>query len=201
LLTKHCPAAQAIQRFSSVFVIGLEKRLHVLFAPGETIPVLKERFDELQRELLSEIRSYYKDRLVSVVLFGSVARGTQRFESDLDLLVIAEDLPRGRMRRVREFMRVEERLEPFLAALKTCGIHTFLSPVIKSPEEALKGSPLFLDMVEDAKILFDRNGFFAGILERLRRRLMSLGARRRWRGDAWYWDLKPDLKPGEIFEL
>jgi hypothetical protein len=27
------------------------------------------------------------------------------------------------------------------------------------------------------------------------------GARRIWCGNAWYWDLKPDYRPGEVFEL
>lgn len=56
-------------------------------------------------------------------------------------------------------------------------------------------------MVEDAVILYDKEGFFAGILEKLRQRLFSLGSRRLVQGSVRYWDLKPDLRPGEIFEL
>ena len=76
-----------------------------------------------------------------------------------------------------------------------------MSPIFKTPEEVEAGSPLFLDMVEDARILHDPDGFLAGYLERLRRRLAELGARRvPWQG-GWYWELKPDLKPGEVFTL
>jgi hypothetical protein len=56
-------------------------------------------------------------------------------------------------------------------------------------------------MVEDASILFDRNGFFSKILDRLRARLKELGAKRVWKGNIWYWVLKPDYKPGEVIEL
>jgi uncharacterized protein len=76
-----------------------------------------------------------------------------------------------------------------------------LSPVIKTPEEAAQGSPLFLDMVEDAKIIFDRGGFMQQLLSDLRGRLEKLGAKRIWLGNAWYWDLKPDYRPGEVFEI
>jgi len=38
-------------------------------------------------------------------------------------------------------------------------------------------------------------------LERLRARLAVLGARRIRRGNAWYWDLKPDYRPGDVFSL
>ena len=68
-----------------------------------------------------------------------------------------------------------------------------LSPVFKTPEEVERGSPLFLDMVEDARILYDDGGFFASCLDHLRFRLSQLGARRIRRGNAWHWVLKPDL--------
>jgi len=164
--------------------------------------MLKKRFRELKTMLLSEIKSYYSERLVSVVVFGSVARETQTFDSDLDLLIVVEKLPSGRMKRIREFESIEEKIEPLLESLhRKEGIHTYISAIIKSPEEAEKGSPIFLDMVEDARILFDRNGFFEEVLDRLKKRLKELGSKRIWKGNAWYWDLKPDYKPGEIFEL
>ncbi|MBM4340279.1 MAG: nucleotidyltransferase domain-containing protein [Deltaproteobacteria bacterium] len=164
--------------------------------------MLKEKFKELEARLLSEIKSFYGGRLISVVIFGSVARETQNFDSDLDVLVIAEGLPKGRMKRISEFETVEEKIEPFLESLrKEEGINTYISAIIKSTEEVERGSPLFLDMVEDANILFDRNGFFKEKLDKLRKRLKELGSRRVWKGNAWYWDLKPDYKPGEIFEI
>ncbi len=61
--------------------------------------------------------------------------------------------------------------------------------------------PLYLDLVEDAVLLFDRDGFFAGALEHLRRSLRRTGVRRLRLGKIRYWDLKPDLVPGEIFEI
>lgn len=164
--------------------------------------MLKKKFRELERSLLSELKSYYGQRLISVVVFGSVARETQTFDSDLDVLIIAEKLPIGRMNRIREFESVEEKLEPLLKAFQEkYGINTYISAIIKSSEEVEKGSPLFLDMVEDAKILFDKDKFFEKRLKRLRTRLKELGAKRIWRGNAWYWDLKPDYKPGDIIEL
>ena len=81
------------------------------------------------------------------------------------------------------------------------GFATECSPVFKTPDEILAGSPLLLDMTGDARILYDREGFFAQAMNRLRARLLQLGARRIWRGNAWLWDLKPDYKPGDVFEL
>lgn len=163
--------------------------------------MLKEKFKELQDKLLEETKSFYGNRLVSFVVFGSVARETYRFNSDIDLLIIAENLPKGRMKRVAEFSAVEDRIEPFLESLKKKGIDTFISSVFKTPQEAELGSPLFLDMVEDARILYDKSEFFSKRLERLRKRLRELGAKRVWKGNIWHWVLKPDYQPGEVIEL
>ena len=164
--------------------------------------MLKEGFGVLQEKLFESIRHFYGERLISVVLFGSVARGTFNFFSDIDVLIIARELPQGRILRVREFEKVEEELIPLLDELRReAGIQTEISPILKSPEEAQRGSPLFLDMVEDGIILFDRDNFFSNILDRLRDRLKALGAKRVWRGETWHWVLKPDFKPGEVFEI
>ncbi len=163
--------------------------------------MLKEKYKELQGRLLEETKSFYGDRLVSFVVFGSVARQTFRFDSDIDIFIIAENLPNGRMKRVREFSAVEETIESFLESLEKQGIQTYISPIFKTPEEVKKGSPLFLDMVEDARILYDKDDFFTNWLKSFRNRLKKLGAKRVWRGNMWYWVLKPDYKPGEVIEL
>jgi predicted nucleotidyltransferase len=156
---------------------------------------LKHVFSALRRAC----EEVYGERLISLAVFGSVGRETARPDSDVDLLLIADPLPTGRMRRIEEFEEVERRVRDLLGAEAT-GVPP-LSPVFKTPEEADHGSPLFLDMTEDARLLVDRGGFFAATLERLRQRLAQLGARRIWLGNAWYWDLKPDYRPGEVFEL
>lgn len=143
--------------------------------------------------LKKSIVSYYGERLVSIVLFGSMARGTATPESDVDILLIAEKLNRRKKKRIEEFMsNVEDNIGdmPF-----------YISPVIKAPAEASSGSPLFLDMVYDALILYDKEKFFENIIGRLRRRLKELGSRRVFKGSKWYWILKPDLKIGEVVEL
>jgi uncharacterized protein len=163
--------------------------------------MLKEAFDDLLNETLKAIRLCYGDRLITVAVYGSVGRGTMRFDSDIDLLIVARSLPNGRWNRAREFDAVEEALERAFQDERHHGIDTRLSAVLKTPEEAEAGSPLFLDMTEDARLLYDRDDFFAGRLERLRERLRQLGSKRIWRGNMWYWDLKPDYKPGEVIEL
>jgi predicted nucleotidyltransferase len=158
-------------------------------------------FDRLTQRITEETRRLYGERLVSLVLFGSVARGTMGPDSDIDLLVVAEPLPEGRMARVREFDRVELALADDLAQASHDGVRARLSPVFKTPEEVGHGSPLFLDMTLEARILHDRDSFFAGYLDGLRGRMQALGSQRRQLGGGYYWVLKPDWKPGEEIRL
>ncbi len=141
------------------------------------------------------------ERLVSVVLYGSVARGEARETSDVDLLVIAEGLPQRRFRRHDVLEAADHRVDALLEELAERGTYTSVSVILKTPEEAGRTVPLYLDMVEDAVLLVDRGGFFAAILDRLRRSLARLGARRHRLGRFRYWELKPDLRPGEVFSL
>lgn len=169
----------------------------ILYNCGMVIATKEITIDRtnLLDRLTSLCKEHYGVRLISLVVFGSVGRGTPRPDSDIDLLLVIKDLPTGRIARVNEFAPIE------IALSKAIKTHFDLSPVFKTPEEIENGSPLLLDMVEDSRILFDRDDFFQRAMKNLNERLQRLGARRIWRGNAWYWDLKPDYKQGEIFEI
>ncbi len=159
--------------------------------------MLHETFDRILNAVADACRAHYGHRLVSVAVFGSVARGTMRHDSDIDLLVVVDDLPRGRIPRVRDFDLVETAVEGELKQAERLGIFTRLSPVIKAPAEVQYGSPLFLDMTLHVRILADRDEFLSRYLDQLRARLQELGARRVRRGGGYYWILKPGYQPGE----
>lgn len=146
----------------------------------------------------------YGDRLVSLAVFGSVARGRIHPHSDIDLLAIIRDLPRSRMSRHLEFEQVErsEATRRLVSDCERSGWMCDLSPILMTPDECERGTLLFLDMTREVIILDDRRGVLRDRLDRLRARLTELGSRRVTRGmDTWTWILKPDLKPGEIIHL
>lgn len=137
------------------------------------------------------------DRLLSLVLFGSVARRQARPPSDIDLVVVAEGLPRSLADRRRPLLEAWERLR---AARALPSMQWNL--VVKSPAEARFHSPLFLDIVEDGILLLDQGGLFESVLSAMRERMRALGSRRVYLADgSWYWDLKPDFRFGEVVEI
>lgn len=163
-----------------------------------------QEYKELLCSFRELLREKLKDSLLSLVLYGSVARRKAKKESDIDLLIVQKSAPNVYYKRLKPFIETEMELrksEVYEIARKR-GLMPCLSCVILSQEEARKNRHLFLDMIEDSIILFDETGFFKNMIEELKHRLNSLGAKKVFlRDDSWYWDLKPDLVAGEVFEL
>jgi len=73
--------------------------------------------------------------------------------------------------------------------------------VVLSRSQASAIRPLYLDLVFDYEVLYDRGGFITSVLEGLKARLREYGAERRFIGRRWVVVLKKDLRFGEVVEL
>ena len=125
--------------------------------------------------------------LVSIVLFGSWALDEGRTEGDIDLLVVIRGLVGGRLERYQLARQVSEELA------------NRLSLIVSTPEGAEHVKPYYLGMLSGHLMLRDTGGFFAAILERLRRQLGEVAAPRDVDEDGdERWDLEPGWKPGDV---
>jgi hypothetical protein len=70
-----------------------------------------------------------------------------------------------------------------------------------TPEEARSHPPILLDLADHGAIVYDRDGFLAGVLEDIRKKLKQLGARKVAAKKGYYWVLKPGAKPTEDVEV
>ncbi|MGQ9468363.1 MAG: nucleotidyltransferase domain-containing protein [Nitrososphaerales archaeon] len=136
--------------------------------------------------------------LSSLAVYGSVARGVARKESDIDILIVSNDFFGSLGLRIERLFRVEEMLRSELAWLRKKDIYTSLSFYPLREEEAKKNPLFFLDLTEEAIILYDRDHFLEMLLTDFKTKLLKLGAKRAFINKKnWYWDLKPDYKFGE----
>jgi predicted nucleotidyltransferase len=141
-------------------------------------------------------------RITSLALYGTVARGTARENSDIDMLIVSNDFSGSVGRRIELLLHMEKRLEDELSWLRRHGIYTGFSFYPLTEEEASRRPLLFLDMTEDAIILYDKDRFLEKVLTEFKAELLRIGARRVFIGDEkWYWDLKPGYRFEEEITL
>lgn len=164
-------------------------------------PDWKSAYETIVAALPEAASHVYGERLKALVLFGSVARGTQRPDSDIDLLLIAAPLPPQRLARIIEFEAVEAALAPLQREARAKGVFAEFSPLIRTPEELEAGSFAFLDIPAEGRFLYDPAGIARDYFARLAARLKAQGAERRTIHGAPYWLLKPAAKPGEPIPL
>jgi predicted nucleotidyltransferase len=124
-------------------------------------------------DVLNELTNRLGQRLVSVVIFGSFARRDTHRYSDIDLLVIAKDLPKDWRERTA-FELSFERL-----GLKW-GVP--LQVIMVEPRELEIGidniTPLLLEIREGYRCLLDREEFFGAEMRRLAEIIVSRGVRK-----------------------
>jgi predicted nucleotidyltransferase len=205
----------AFSRLHSERIVTIFKRsrprIYRLLAPASFVllasGVLKNVARVRQEHYLPLIlESFRRTRsmlcIQSFAIYGSVARGRAKESSDVDVLVVSNDFEGSMGKRIEQLLAVEAAVQEEIASLRKQGILTALSffPLRRSEAEAIP--KLFLDLTEDAILLYDEGEFLQRLLLGLKAKLLTQGAVRVFLDeDRWYWDLKPDYRFGEVVEI
>ena len=99
-------------------------------------------------------------KIISVVVFGSLAKGKYTMDSDIDLLVVANNISDKRNRRHQEIVSIKSKIYKI-------GL-TFDILLLNSNEcisNFWNHNPLFLDIAEEGIILIDKKDFIKNIIE------------------------------------
>jgi len=197
LSAKGETAVQLLKRLDAILELPKFSVMNVERIPHRAYADLLERYCEMLYE-------YYQDRLVGILLLGSVARGDWDRNSDVDLLLVVEGWE-GKFvwERTRELLRLKRRLEKteeHKAALKK-GYLPIIQHYPLSKTEALKPHRTYIDACIDGIVLYEKGNFLTTVLRTTRDTLTSQGARRILvPGKGYYWVLK-EVKAGEAFEF
>lgn len=163
---------------------------------------MNEYIKELLKSAKGLIISRYGKDLVSIAVFGSVARGDFNSESDIDMIIVVNsDESMGK--RLNNFGAVFEELfktDAYRSCKEKMMPHK-IQPIILTPDEVRKRPSILLDLVTDGRVIFDKDDFLRIEIEALQGRLKEIGAKKIEHAGKWYWILKPGIKRGEVVEV
>jgi hypothetical protein len=145
--------------------------------------------EDILNHMVTDLRLGLEEQLVSIILFGSRARGDASSDSDWDLLVIARDLLE------RAFPR---RL--WLKRILCPDCRGAVSILAKTPQEFEFSIPsLYLDIALDGRILYDPQGYAEKKIQEILQIIERLGLyrERTEAGDVWRWR-EPCSGPWEL---
>jgi len=118
------------------------------------------------REFVEECKKKFGENLVSIILFGSYARGSFKETSDVDLLVIAKNLPKS----VWERDKLLEEVVWDILEKK----HIKISPILVEPEEvkihAMWPNPIFYGILLGYHAIYGSE-FFEEIMNTVKERV------------------------------
>lgn len=143
----------------------------------------REGLDKLEQELTRRYVEALGSNLVALAFFGSWARGEEKEWSDIDVLLIAKELPNDPFER-RWLVQ-----KPVLSLSEH-----HISVLARTMEEFSKDvSPLHLDLGLDAIVFHDPHGFLAQRLRRVQELIEEAGLLREKEtsGFAWRWKKPP----------
>lgn len=173
-------------------------------ALGREANAISRLYRALAEQFAAILRRELGERLTAIVLYGSVARGTARQNSDIDVLIIAGETDKEREATRDEIWKWDDAFEdqPEVVALQKAGYPARLEIYVLSKAQARRGTPIYLDMTLEAIVLYDPEGFFDRRIQQIKRRMAELNSYREWvEQDLYVWHLKANLKPGEVFSL
>src|SRR5438132_3446238 len=134
--------------------------------------------------------------LLGVWLFGSVARGDARPNSDLDLLVAASGLKGSRSRMADVAMSPVN-----VGSEKTFffrnGFVTDVSFYPMAEEELGRFYPIMLDVMDHGVIIYERREVLSRVARSMKEWLAAMRVRKVPLERGWMWLLPPDLRVGE----
>lgn len=134
------------------------------------------KMQDLCYEIRQKLKSLKEIEIIAIALFGSSAKLGEYAGSDVDLLVVADDISENLIQRIPDIVKIKKAL---------C-IGLPLDILLVSRDECQSNfrnhNPLYLDIVFDAKIIYG-SGFLEDLIKETKDYIDSSNIRRN--NDSW----------------
>ncbi|KKK69825.1 hypothetical protein LCGC14_2930150 [marine sediment metagenome] len=148
------------------------------------------------------LKENYKEDLISIILFGSVARGKWNNESDIDLFIIFSNKSSIRTAINNQLKKIISDYErkTKLKNSKDNRLFSTIQDISLLLKDLNTFRTIFYDIAMDGIILFDRNQTGFHFLKKIKKRIEEKGLKRVFiKENDYYWER--NVKFGEIIEL
>ncbi|TXT65451.1 MAG: hypothetical protein BAJALOKI3v1_100022 [Promethearchaeota archaeon] len=158
------------------------------------------RYAHLLLKFLKLLKEDMKDNLLAIGIFGSVARGHAKLDSDIDLFIIVDEMSLSLLQRTKYLLKIKRQdlVESELDFLDKHNIHPKLNFFIREKNE-LRLNFFTLDISFDLNILYDE-GVLTEYLHIIKDKIDKKGVKRKYLEDGRYY-LDLNIEFGEVFEF
>ena len=114
-------------------------------------------FEAMLEAFVAVCREFFGDNLHGIILYGAHKDAFVHTQSDVDLLVVCNELPPSSWDRYDVVMQLLERAETLQEVMrKESGIPIYISPVLRTLEEMKGLAPVWRREIRTGRILYDR---------------------------------------------
>ncbi len=155
-----------------------------------------ETYKKFLKVFVEKINAIFKEKILSLILFGSVCRNQAKGNSDLDIFVFYDDkkITRKETNRILASLILELRNTPEYRRLVSMNIYPEIYPFLISKSRAKDILWVFLDATDHGIILKDVGNFGRKLIEDTKKKIAKLGGRRvQLPNNRWCWVLFRDF--------
>lgn len=166
----------------------------------DNIPVI---FRDYLFNFVNILKKNLEDNLLSVLLFGSVARGKWTIESNVDLFVIVSNAYSGEIQLSQKIIDLIIEFEQRYNVKDSEGkdISHSIQVISLLLKELDIFRTIFYDIAVDGKLIYDRNQIGAKFIKKIKDRIEEKGLKRIFNSDNDFYWKRRNIKFGEIIEL
>jgi len=162
--------------------------------------LIKGRYANLILKFFRLLKDELEDNLLSLGIFGSVARGEAKKDSDIDLFIIVNELNMSLLERTKYLLNIKRKdsIKKELEFLSIYEIHPRLNFFLRQKNE-LTLNFFTIDISFDIKTVYDK-GILRTFLEKIQRKIEEKDIKRKYLENGKYY-LDLNIEFGEVFEF